>query len=1584
MPIVDAKTPADRDKGDLVNAHPDLDGTLTLAPEDVMKGVGNFLDYDELGNPRGWRLASPETVDEWDVYIGLTPDSVSRQNTAGLSVNRSFIVNQPIVPGHPPPTRAHALKIPDPLAPLVTSVPSDIPGFAASTPSSPYWMAFSWIRNGRHTLLSNATPFQVGQGQGIRVFLPDSHVEGADGIGVWLTRAGTSTVDAPGVFHLQRELPFTQFQNISYDLPGPFRSLRLAPTRNETTLGKPIPPRFSRRLDNRPGNIGAYYFYATFTHGTGESLPSEPAGPMYIDGSSPYVDTEGKYLAGRGQFRVYKPVFTPSGATGWYPYVQHGGQFYRIWSMDEDIGRARPFPLSTTSVDCAGWTGPVDLDGIWSVDDENILVSATPPDEDTSGIEDPTDLAPDTPVTFGQVLPSPGKYYARITEGTRGQRSVASPVVEFTIDTGEVMKISRQSRVNSIVNSYFTEVGADGLPLGYEILTQNGFAFVGDNGLVIGTDDEINTLASIGEGDEDVVHTMSVETPSVSTDIVRVHHQKDWRIQSKMVALDPERGAFRGKAEVVLYQLDEDQNEIRHDVIAELAARGQLRIGTLIHDVSSSQDLRWRSNTKYCYLKIRFTGDVVNIKLILSYLVLRDHVHGPTHRRPKRNRGVRRYWDEVLIPGDPGGGEDDGEDWRKEGGGGVEEPPENGDVDTEIPYQPAPPPELSIFPAPDRPLSTGTNLEPRLTFDSGLPTGWTLNQSSGTTLSSSSTAALTGAAGLLSKDTGSATAYSYLSKTFPSDRPGVGRHAMGISTKNRMPIMPAGGQVKIHGLARESDNLDCAWLQVGAESEVAEVVIDAGPLSPGNVTVTLDGISYDIAVSAQKEQAQLVLLTDPTAYGTVRVKLNGIPWTFQAGGTYQVESLTIQSPRYNGSIEITLDGIPFDVQVFRGESAVTTAQRIRSAVFPGWTTTGQGNSVIFTATTPGPRIPGVYRRGTSGTSGSITTPRPGESETLLELADRIRSRAYSGWTTAGSGDTIIFNAIYAGVKADLTFSGGVTGATGSVSVLQQGSADSPDTVADKIRTKTGGYSGWTVSGTGATVHFENNTSGFKQDTNFRHNGTLVDSTVTTLRQGRNGDLAAYIRDTTGEIRTRRMITGIDPSAIWNADITVSGAGTSRAVISFWASIGTDTKELLARWEDVDLTDFPVGRAKVGATGETQTSTTYELHVDDVDITNRGMSWYRDHNWDGRLLPILRGYYIPTQPVRNDLFLQDGRFAVLETGEYVLSVFMRTAGIINTARPIVVEAWYLDGRVEELGDISVTGETEWTEYTLPLDEIPVGCYEIRIQSRDIGEGDFRMQEVVLSPGATPLRTGHYATTGSYTAILDISTPNEPSFITLDRLRIDLHTDVDIPDGTTAVITYRSKNAHGGDWSTWYADSTLVPHQAIIQAYIEMTGDGYTSPSIPPGSPGVEYKIYPGGRPNATFLRGDRTEIPGGAAFADLQMPYTMRNIGAQVLPDGTIRFEELFDPVDRLSESTIQIFTPEAYQELLKNWDRPWAVEAWGFVYIVRLSASPELQLVPGSGIWTNIGENDEKMTHGLYQGKMPFAQVLSKKEMISP
>lgn len=732
MPDRKPITPAQRALHSYEDTHFRKDASVILMPEDLTETAGDLTVLDKDGNPLGadgtpfFEIRSTESADGWSPYLGTEPQGVNgptKQVASPYPITReSFMGSQLLIPGDLPPTSIGAARIAQPAAPILVVESAGVEGFQATTTDLPLFIAFTYSSGGKHSLLSPFTLVPpLATGQTIRAVLPTNIPRGATHVGVWITEPGTSTPSTPGPAYLQREIVVSRYNPGVYDLTGPYRHEKDEPLNNETIL--PIPPQpifdifssFAALKGSRPGK---YIARIVWTDGNGESLPSPATSERQAAANAAvyFQDISGNPAAAWGELKVLRPD-PPPNATGWRIYVNTEGgptespedategAWYVPYNSITALGNERPYPISTTEVAFGGWFSS--SDSKWAADEQVFLIPRELPTQNTSGIEDPTEPLAQPSVSGAARLPA-GRYYAGITESVRGRESVLSPVASKTISGSEVLRIIRQGRVNRIPNGENPEVGADGNPLDQTLVTTGG--------------------SVVPEGKTTVLKTSAAQsgaTPSSATRAADVVNADAWWVEVKIDIESPASGLLAGSAEVVLEELTAG-GSVAQTVLGSIASLGTLNIQKVIHSSSATGlpggSVQWAATTKKADILVRYSGASKNMTIRIYHRILSPSPHAP--RRPS----------DTLTT--------DTNSW-------ISIPPQG-----EAPSEPAggASPALVAWPAPDRPLSTGTTIESKHTFESALP-DWTQVATGNGSVSRQSAAALAGSFGMRSQKT---------------------------------------------------------------------------------------------------------------------------------------------------------------------------------------------------------------------------------------------------------------------------------------------------------------------------------------------------------------------------------------------------------------------------------------------------------------------------------------------------------------------------------------------------------------------------------------------------------------------------------------------------------------------------------------------------------------------------------------------------------------------------------------------------------------------------------------------------------------
>ncbi len=139
-----------------------------------------------------------------------------------------------------------------------------------------------------------------------------------------------------------------------------------------------------------------------------------------------------------------------------------------------------------------------------------------------------------------------------------------------------------------------------------------------------------------------------------------------------------------------------------------------------------------------------------------------------------------------------------------------------------------------------------------------------------------------------------------------------------------------------------------------------------------------------------------------------------------AVGVVEVNTLTVTGAATSaGEVTITLNGVTQDVTVLSTDTTAEIGDKIRDTVFPGWTVSGTGTTVIFTKLTTGTNTAPTFSAGSTGMTATIAA-------TVAGVADnKYPATYYQGYITeysksAGAEDTVEISFTFApnGVGVD--------------------------------------------------------------------------------------------------------------------------------------------------------------------------------------------------------------------------------------------------------------------------------------------------------------------------------------------------------------------------------------------------------------------------------------------------------------------------------------------------------------------------------------------------------------------------------------
>lgn len=769
----------------------------------------------------------------------------------------------------------------------------------------------------------------------------------------------------------------------------------------------------------------------------------------------------------------------------------------------------------------------------------------------------------------------------------------------------------------------------------------------------------------------------------------------------------------------------------------------------------------------------------------------------------------------------------------------------------------------------------------------------------------------------------------------------LGSHQTGLSVKYKVPLMPSDAVLTIQEIRRFTDKDKFVWVTLNNQKERAELQVTSSPTSSGTVTVTTDengvATTRSASVTATREVTSLTINNQQTSAGNVTVTLNGVAKsvTIRGGWQEQWQVAATSDATKSGPIYIYLDGVLYTVPIERGDRMSDIARKIRHTSYSGWTTSGYGVNVIFVSNDAADHTWSVNPR-TSATGVTLSTAQlqeGGPNRLPAWVADTLRGTDFPGWQTGGTWGTatVTFTALEPGDKTGThSYSPGSTGATSTsgMTVTTNGALDTPTQVASAIRALYSGNAYQAAGGSADTVTWTAVGSGAKIDATWNPGATGVKGTMKTTAQG-SSDVVAYVKDSLGAVIQRRIISNLTTSTAFNVESTVAGAGTDKGVVTIWGSLGTAAKVILMRAENLDLTAYPAGQRTYGVSSESSIGLTWDVHADEAIVTDRGETYYREHDFAGRYLNQLYYYgLLEPEEAAQDLLIQDHTQPVLPGQQITLRFYMSYENVPDAlpAKPVFVRLRFADGSTEDVGHatntVGITGDGDWQEYvyqfTIPIvdDEHPVPCYAFEISSRDMSSGTIVIQEMPYAVGTDAERTGHYAFSGTFRAQLDIKTPQETPYLLLERARTALDVQFVGFAGGTVDLQYRSASDPASFDGTWYTGASEVPDLPVIDVDATLNGNGLGSPVVPSGYPRVEYRARP--KKRHLFLKPDRTEFAGGVLLNNVQEWYPRPGVASTVLPSGHTARQKLHEPVGYLPSFELWAFRPETVRYLLEN------------------------------------------------------------------
>lgn len=406
-----------------------------------------------------------------------------------------------------------------------------------------------------------------------------------------------------------------------------------------------------------------------------------------------------------------------------------------------------------------------------------------------------------------------------------------------------------------------------------------------------------------------------------------------------------------------------------------------------------------------------------------------------------------------------------------------------------------------------------------------------------------------------------------------------------------------------------------------------------------------------------------------------------------------------------------------------------------------------------------------------------------------------------------------------------------------------------------------------------------------------------------------------------------IATGVVNTNILHLDLVAQFTGTTGGTLSAWVQVGgsglASARQLMFQKSTLDWSAAQVRNARAGGFNESSASSTWSFDIDSILLTDTGETAFSE-NWNQG--PIYQIHiFLPsgTPASAEDKWGPRGyREAVLPGQQYTAAIKARFQGVLNPCQPFFFTAYDDEGNAYPLGSPfdgvfpnGVSGTVAWADYAQTF-TIPANCYEVRLDSKAMGEGEYTFQEFAFSPGSSAVREVTYSTSGSANFTLDTlgAVPNG-SYVSLGRKWESVGTVISAPAGTSGATAYYSRDGNGSALSGPVDDPNILTQGRYADFVVSLNGDGVSTPRLKRGSPFIRYATMSGSQQVATLLRYDRSEFPGGTIVTELAIPYLKAPHGVRVLPNGRIARQRMGDPVGLLPSCIIGAFTEEAAREI---------------------------------------------------------------------
>jgi hypothetical protein len=477
-----------------------------------------------------------------------------------------------------------------------------------------------------------------------------------------------------------------------------------------------------------------------------------------------------------------------------------------------------------------------------------------------------------------------------------------------------------------------------------------------------------------------------------------------------------------------------------------------------------------------------------------------------------------------------------------------------------------------------------------------------------------------------------------------------------------------------------------------------------------------------------------------------------------------------------------------------------------------------------------------------------------------------------------------------------------------------------------------------------------------------------------------GDVYAEALDPAGARPRQQVADDVLVGEVVTVEVTAAGAGTTNGSVAVYVTRVGGARQWLGDFSGLDWSGGLLDRYRVGGWSPTVATTTYQVVIDNINLTENGEYEYLQFSEGG--VEVEQAYLLlhPGQPKMQTLYLRGGRRAVVPGEFYDFAIWARWSGIPTTDRalPFFIVAYDSKGQKHDLGCLcdnpnyegGATGTQDWIDLWLENVEIPEECYEVQWECRDMIEGEYVAQMPGMRRRTEELDTTSfsrevsYPLTASFSCTLDTLTPRHAAWLApLDRFWRYFASRVTPAPGCSVTEEFWSSELQTGPFNPRQTEPSLVTPARYAHYEATFTTDGVHRPVLVSGYPRVDYKLAV----DDTLLHADGSELPGGVVLGGVQPWFDRERASVVELDTGRVIIQSGGTLVGYLAGVAVQCFTEETAAILQGRWQHErWIIETPTERLLVKPVGELELERAEG-GYW-NVGGYEYGWFEGDFDG----------------